>query len=1323
MGTPNIWFQQATQHHQAGRFVDAITTYRRVLAHEPNHPQAHYNLGLALQNLNKRDEALASYLRAIAINPNFAEAYANSGSIFQSQNRLDDARHAYGRALEINPRLAQAHFNLGLVLQEQSRFSLAAEHYAAALAIAPDHAVAFDHLFTLLRLLGRTEEWLTVFKQFEEVANKPDWFFFAGLCACRNLGDFAREQKYLKELMARPFRDDEISLLDGILNTVQYFDLPQEQLLRLYQSYNHAVSQQHFAEFPLVSRYRPRRAKLRIGYLSADFREHVMGRLMLEVLARHDRNQFELTLYSLGGVEDALTERFRGISDKFVGLHKLPARQAARIIAQDDLDILVDLCNHTIGSNPPILAYKPARMQITHLGSHGAVGLDAVDYKLTDRFADLPENEAFLLEKLLPMEGCLFPFRHVEPVGDASLSRVALGIPEDAILLGVFANIMKLGPRCLQTWARILSRVEGALLAFSPLKESEKQSYLRQTAAAGIDPARVLFIPASKDEQFNRARYALLDMVLDTFPFSGGDTTMAALDMAIPVVTLCGQRNSERASYSILMNLGVPQTIGFSEAEFVDIACRLATDTGWRRSVVEQIRHGLAGSPLVDMDAYTRHLEDAYRSAIASLPIEDEAHQETNADQIALFQEAVRLHQAERLAEAAQRYRQVLERQPEHAAALYLYGVLLGQTGSEDQAIAHLQRSTAINPGFPDAHQALGNQFLKRGHLDEAIASFRAVLQLKPGHSPALNALGRALTAAGMMTEATAVLLQASAGKPEETAAYFNLGVAYQKQGLLDQAVAAYEHVLALEPDDLDAQFNLGALFQQHGMNDRAIACYRHTLRLQPDFATAYYNLGEALFAVGKINAWLENFQHFRRRSHPCAMLALYGLQACQYLGEVAQRQAYLDGLLNGEMAPADAGEEFDRLEETLYLLLFVDLPQQRLFSLYQRYNELCKQACSPQCSPPPRIHSDKIRLGYLSGDLCDHVMGKMMYQAISRHDTRQFEVICYSLSAREDSWTERFRACSRKFVGLAGLDARRAASRIAEDDLDILVDLSTHTKAGMPAILAFKPARVQITHIASAGAVGLDTIDFKLTDRYADTATSQDFLLERLLPMNGCVFPYRHIACASQHNYQRNKLGIGKNAVVLGAFVTLMKLSTRCLALWHQVLDALPNAVLAFSPVNMEAKAGYLQWLKAAGIPGKRVVFIPFGKDEAHNQARYTVVDMVLDTFPFGGVNGTLEAIDMAVPVVTLCGERHGERTSYSILNNLGVTATIANNEQEYVAIARRLANDDAFHETVVGEIKRGLAQSVLVDMDGHTRNLEAAYRAALSQVGERRP
>ena len=214
------------------------------------------------------------------------------------------------------------------------------------------------------------------------------------------------------------------------------------------------------------------------------------------------------------------------------------------------------------------------------------------------------------------------------------------------------------------------------------------------------------------------------------------------------------------------------------------------------------------------------------------------------------------------------------------------------------------------------------------------------------------------------------------------------------------------------------------------------------------------------------------------------------------------------------------------------------------------------------------------------------------------------------------------------------------------------------------------------------------------------------------LRPRLGVNYPLR----GADHPFHRAKLGIPDDAIVIGAFVTALKLSRRCLALWRDVLARVPRAKLAFSPVAPAHRPVYARLAAAAGIARERVVFLPQGRGDEENQARYELVDVVLDPVPYGGVNGTLEALDMGVPVVTLVGKRHGERSSYSILTNLGVTATIAQTGPEYVGIAVRLAEDAAFMRDVRAAIRAGVARSPLTDRVAHTRALERAYLAALA-------
>jgi protein O-GlcNAc transferase len=478
----------------------------------------------------------------------------------------------------------------------------------------------------------------------------------------------------------------------------------------------------------------------------------------------------------------------------------------------------------------------------------------------------------------------------------------------------------------------------------------------------------------------------------------------------------------------------------------------------------------------------------------------------------------------------------------------------------------------------------------------------------------------------------------------------------------------------------------------------------------------AYKNLGEALFAAGRFDAWRANFRRFEAHCADALPLAVQALEVCQYDGDFAGLERYLDGLRQEKFSARDENELVDCLEQLLYLLLFFDIEPSMLFRFAQTYDAAATRIYGAPLPRRTQRCSGPLRVGYLSGDLRNHVMGKMMWQAIEHHDPAQFELYFYSTSAVRDEWTQRFEGRARAFEHLSSLDDAHAAERIAADDLDLLVDLSTHTRGARPAILARKPARVQLTHIASAGTVGLSTIDFKLTDQFADVPENQATQIERLLPMEGCVFPFRHVAPAIDHPFHRAVLGIAPDRVVIGAFVNPMKMSRRCLTLWRDVLTRIPRAVLAFSPANPAFRDAYVKLATAMGIANDRLLFLPQGRDDAENQARYHVVDFVLDTMPFGGVNGTLEALDMGVPVVTLVGKRHGERTSYSILANLGVPQTIAMTGRDYVDIAVRLADDAQFRATVKAAIAAGLATSPLVDMEQHTRHLEAAYRVALA-------
>jgi protein O-GlcNAc transferase len=678
---------------------------------------------------------------------------------------------------------------------------------------------------------------------------------------------------------------------------------------------------------------------------------------------------------------------------------------------------------------------------------------------------------------------------------------------------------------------------------------------------------------------------------------------------------------------------------------------------------------------------------------------------------------AVGAHQSGDTRDALLRYRAILDQQPRFAPAHYFLGTILRDRGERAAAMVELAAAVAGAPRYSDARIALANLQREQGLLDASAATCREGIDLTPAVPGLWRALGLAQLAQHDGESAVAAFEKALALASTDAQTHYNMGVALHMSARHQDALRAYQRALVFDPKNLAAEFNIGVVFQQLGRLDAAAHAFEQVLDRDPEHVPAHKALGDVLLAGRQIDKWFRAFQRFETHCPRSLCMAVRALEVYQYRGDFTGLDRYLDRLRKDEFVASSATDLADCLEQLLFLLLYFDIDPEMHLAFYRAYDAVAAQVYgTPMTLPAPR-RPGRLRVGYLSGDLRDHVMGKMMWEAVRHHDRDALQLFFYATVSDSDDWTERFRELGL-FAVVSNLDDRRAAQRIADDDLDILVDLSTHTKGSRPGILALKPARVQITHVASSGVVGLSSIDFKLTDAYADLPENQKFVLEALLPMQGCAYPYRHVAPAVDHPFIRERLGIAADTFVIGAFVNPMKLSRRGLSLWREILDRAPRAVLAISPQSPDIRPIYARLLAMSGIALDRVILLPQGRDDAENRARYQLVDMVVDPLPYGGVNGTLEALDMGVPVVTLCGRKHSERTSYSILSNLGVTQTIAHSGSEYVQIAVRLANDRAFFGTVKAAIRAGIASSPLTDMQAYARHLEAAYREALRQI-----
>lgn len=611
--------ESAAKNAAAGRVDDALAKYRGALKRSPALAEAHYNVGVLLARKGELAAAERSLDEAARLKPSWSQAHLALGHLYFRQARYGDAERAFGRAAMLAPDSVEALFNLAVARDRQRRWNEALPPLKAARDLAPDNEDVWFALRGHLLLFHRDEEAFEDFQRFEPHATRSARIVAAGLLSARIAPGSDYEEKYLPLALAWPYRPGEAAYAAVAVAQAQYFDVERDALRKVYQAHDRARQAERgsIADFAA-----PRRVssgeRIRIGYLSADLRSHVMGRLMLEVIRRHDQKRFAAHAYSLAvrELEDQVTAQFRDCCAGFRRLDDVDDAHAARLIAGDRLDILIDLMGHSGSSRPAILLYKPAPVIITHLGSHGAIGMRQVDFKLTDAYADLPDAAAYQIEAPLALDGCVLPFRRVAPAPAAPVTRAALGVAPDAIVFGVFVSLLKLSPRCLELWRRILDAVPGSVLAFSPPGEAQHALYRRRLASFGIAAERIVFVPFAIDDALDRARYDLVDVVLDTLPYTGGDTTAAALDMGVPVVTRVGARAAERMTFSLLAHLGVTATIARDDDQYATIACRLARDRPWRDAIKAEIREALPRSGLADLDRYTRDLESAYERAL-----------------------------------------------------------------------------------------------------------------------------------------------------------------------------------------------------------------------------------------------------------------------------------------------------------------------------------------------------------------------------------------------------------------------------------------------------------------------------------------------------------------------------------------------------------------------------------------------------------------------------------------------------------------------------------------------------------------------------------
>jgi protein O-GlcNAc transferase len=626
-------FNRGNALRELGRYHRAIASYDEALRYQPGYRAALTNKIAILTKLDRNEEALAAARQAIARDPGHVDALVNCGVAAQRLGRLAEAVVAYADALKIVPDHVAALRNRGAALRDLGQPAEALASFEKLIAVKPGDADALYERGEALRALGRPAEALASFERALAVEPNHAYALGSAAFAALNLCEWEKAERFAGAIEPR-VADDGMVVSPFVLLNVSAS--PQ---LHLAGARNFATT---FQASPLPPRLPPARrgGKIRIAYLSADFREHPVGHMIAELIERHDRAQFDVhgICFSPDDASDARARLIKAF-DRFQVLRGDTDAGAARRIRDLDVDIAIDLNGYTQNCRPAIFAARPAPIQVNYLGYAGTMGADFIDYIIADAVALPLDDQPFVTEKIVHLPDCYHAYDTTRAIAAQAPTREAAGLPASGFVFCCFNNGFKIARPVFEAWMRLLARVEGSVLWLRHTNDAACERLQLEAIARDIEPARLVFagrVPLAE----HLGRHRVADLFLDTLPYNGHTTASDALWAGLPVLTCKGTAFPGRVGASMLGAIGLPDLVAPDLAAYEALALRLATEPKLLADAKRRLEKRRNTAALFDIDRFRRHIEAAYsrmdelrRSGTAPQSFAVEAKSKATADE------------------------------------------------------------------------------------------------------------------------------------------------------------------------------------------------------------------------------------------------------------------------------------------------------------------------------------------------------------------------------------------------------------------------------------------------------------------------------------------------------------------------------------------------------------------------------------------------------------------------------------------------------------------------------------------------------------------
>ncbi|GET41993.1 glycosyl transferase family 2 [Microseira wollei NIES-4236] len=1280
----NVWQEQ-------GHLAAAIDSYQQAINLNPNLPEAHNNLGNVLKAQRKLEAAIASYQRALELKPDYTNAHYNLGLALQDKGELEAAIASYQRALEFKPDSAHVHYNLGLALQDQGKLEAAIESYQRALQFKPDYAHAkFGICMSQLPI---------IYTNFDEINLRRE-----------------RYQQHLESL-ARFYQTasqkERENAADAVGSLQPYFLAYQGLNDRdLQQIYGQMICQlmssrypQWSQSLPLPALATPTHEKVRVGFVSGCFYRHSVWKIPLKGWVENlDRNRFELFGYHTGWKQDEETARAAQFFDKFIQ-ENLSVDKWCERIAQDKLHVLIF---PELGMEPITLklgCLRLAPIQATSWGHPETSGMPTIDYHLSSDLMEPENGQEHYSEKLVRLPNLAIHYTPLEMPLKA-IGKADIGLKNDDIMFWCCQTLQKYLPQHDDVFPRIAQEVTRAKFVFIEYRKGKYVTEVfRQRLSGAFEEFGLdyqdycIFLPYLDGSTYAGVS-AIAEVFLDSIGWSGNNTTMESTAYNIPIVTLPGDLMRGRHTLAILKMMGIEQTIATSKDEYVKIAVRLGQDSQYRQFISRKIaenKHKLYGDlkPIRALEDFLLNVVQKDVKPVAEIVANgQDAHPTRDIQLAANGQDA---HPTRDIQLAA-------NGQDAHPTR----DIQLAADGQD----AHPTRDIQLSAHLIEQQLDLGIAHHQAGKLTEAQACYQQVLQWQPKRADAWHLLG--VIAYQQEEYLTAIEQINRAIELNSNAANFynSLGSVYQKLRQFERALDCYQKVIQLEPNFFKAYNNIGLVYQESGKLPEAIASYQQAIQLQPNYAEAYLNLSITYDKQTQLTQAIACCQ-----------------KAIQLQPNYADAYCQLGRIFSKQVKPREAVQSYQRAlqiepnyavahHDLMFSLLYYscDYEPSEIYAEHRKWAERHAKLLAENIAPydnnltPER----RLRIGYVSGDFKTHSVAYFFEPLLANRNERDFEVICYANNSTIDATTQRLRQLADGWREIYTLNDAQVAERIRQDKIDILVDLSGHTMDNRLLVFARKPAPVQVTYLGYPSTTGLDTIDYRLTDTWADPQGETEHLhteqLVRLPHGFLCYLPASNCPDISPPPVLKS------NQITFGCFNNLAKVNPELIGCWAKILQSVPNSrlIIKSKPLVDSDNCAYVHGLfQQYGIERDRVQLIGWLANQTQHLDLYNQVDIALDTFPYHGTTTTCEAMWMGVPVITQAGQTHVSRVGVSLLSSVGLETLIAASSEEYIQKAVDLANNQEQLPELRAKLRHRMQAAPLTNASLIARSLEDAYRA----------